>query len=38
MLQKSLKTKIEIHGDNHLNLASTYGNIGSVYNSQGRLE
>jgi tetratricopeptide (TPR) repeat protein len=31
MLQKSLKTKIKLHGENHFNLASTYNNIGNVY-------
>jgi hypothetical protein len=31
MLQKSLIAKTKIYGDNHLNFANTYGNIGIVY-------
>ncbi len=38
MLQISLKIKIEIHGENNFKLASTYNNIGEVYDNQGRLE
>ncbi len=38
MLYISLEIKIEIHGKNHLNLATTYNNIGGVYKYQGELE
>ncbi len=35
---KSLNIKKAHYGDNNFNLASTYGNIGSVYREQGNLE
>ncbi len=38
MLQITLKRKRKIHGDNHLNLGSTYGNIGEIYKGKGNLE
>ncbi len=38
MLKINLERKIEIHGENNFNLATTYNNIAGVYYSQGRLE
>ncbi len=38
MYMKSLSIKKAHYGDNNFNLASTYNNIGLVYDSQGRLE
>jgi hypothetical protein len=35
---KSLNIKKAHYGDNNFNLATTYGNIGSVYTDQGKLE
>jgi hypothetical protein len=37
MYIKSLNIKKAQYGDNNFNLASTYGNIGSVYSDQGNL-
>jgi hypothetical protein len=38
MYMKCLNIKKAHYGDNNFNLASTYGNIGSVYRLQGNLE
>jgi tetratricopeptide (TPR) repeat protein len=38
MFMKCLNIEKAHYGENNFNLATTYGNIGNVYNDQGRLD
>ncbi len=38
MLHKNLTAKINIYGENHFSLNSTYNDIGNVYTDYGNLE